>query len=184
MFPFTYTKRIIIPADKKQKIDIHEIQLKFIEQFDNPNMKDINTIIFDNFNFFLKRHKWLDSGILKISENDNQVIADIELEFYKAPVMIFILCILHVVYNRDNILFAFLGITAFVFFYFLLFIWTSTMYKFSIKRTIKHQLFISETELDDNQKIVVIKDNCPACGNKLTTNENECRECGLFLGDK
>jgi hypothetical protein len=113
MFPFSYNKRIVVSLKSEQKMDVNEILLKFKEQFDNPRLKSLDTITFDNFNFFLKRHKWLDNGVLTISKQDNQVLADLTLGFYTTPVLISIASLGLVWMNRDHIWFALLGVAGF-----------------------------------------------------------------------
>ena len=36
-----------------------------------------------------------------------------------------------------------------------------------------------ERDITERDNIVLVKDKCPACGQKLIENENKCPECGL-----
>jgi len=182
MFPFSYNKRITISIKGEQKMEPYEILMKFKEQFDNPKLKNSDTITFDNFNFYLKRHKWLDNGALTISKKENQLLADLTLRFYTTPVILSAGSIILVWMNRNDIWFALVGVAVFWTFYLFFFLWTTIMFRSTIRRTIEHQLFLAETGLDDDQRFIIVNDICPGCGYKLNPKDTECADCGLCFG--
>lgn len=182
MFPFSYSKRIIVSTDRKQKIDIDEILLKFKEQFYESSLKSSDTITFNSFNFSWRKILPLDNGILKISKNDNQVFADLNLRFYTTPVIILLLSLGLAWMCRENIWAAFLVVAFLWMLYLLGFLLTIIMFKFVVKRIIGYHLFSTQPGLEDDQKFIMVKDMCPGCGSKLHIKKNECTECGLYLG--
>lgn len=182
MFPFSYSTRIVVPSVGEQLIDTEKILIKFKEQFDDPKFTDEDTITFGNFNFFLKRHSWLSNGVLKITKKENQVCADLRLNFYFTPIAIIFISFWLIVMNIEQVWFSLFGIAVFWTFYLMLYLWTTLMFKLSVRRTIGHHLFLSETGLESNEPIIIVKDTCPGCGNKIKEGEIECSECSLHFG--
>ena len=123
----------------------------FKKILDNQIFKNQNTITFDGFNFVLKRQQWVDDDEVKISLKDNKVFADLTLNFFTAPIILLLISGLLIILNINQFKFILFGIVVFWAFYLLLFVWTVTMFKITIKRTIKHKLFLVQTDIKENK---------------------------------
>jgi hypothetical protein len=182
MFPISFNKTIIVSSEGDNEIDTQEILMKFKEQFDDPGFEDPDTISFDNFSFFLKRHAWLTNGSLRITKKDNQVFADLNLRFYTYPVFFLLLSVYMLAIHAKNLQLAFLSVAGLWIFYAVLYMWTIAMFVITIKRTVRHELYLKHSGLDEAGKVIIVKGVCPGCGRKLEMNELECAECGLNFG--
>lgn len=141
MFPLSYKHTTVVPLQSDQKFNRLELFTIFKEKFDNPRMQTPDTITFDNFNVFYKRHGWLGNGELKIYMKENRIYSDLTLYFYYTSILFFFMSCLLIAMNTDTILYALAGVAVFWIFYLLLYLWTATMFRLTIANTIKRQLF-------------------------------------------
>lgn len=150
MFPLSYRHIATIKSEHLSDLGDKEFLEIFQKQFDNPKILPPSTITFDNFNFFLKRHKWLDNGELKITIKDNVIQSELTLYFYTTPIIFLMMSIGIVALNTETILWACFGVTCFWLFFGLLYLWTSVMFNMTVRNTILRQLFNKENNLPNN----------------------------------
>lgn len=182
MFPLSYKNRISVDYEIKKDRDKIEFLEIFMGYFDNPKKISQDTISFDNFNIFYKRHKWLNDGKLKITVDGNKVHADLTLYFYSAPIIFFIITVAFLTLNYQRLFIVlFQTLTLWIFFA-LMYLWTSTMFRKTIKNIIKKQIYLHGTKALKDNNIVIVKDKCPACGNWLNISDTICSECGIVFG--
>lgn len=178
MFPISYKHKIEIEIGAEQKFDRTALLNNLKEQLDNPLIIGKNTISFDNFNTIFKRHKWLDNGELKISTDEKHIVVDLTLYFFTTPTILLIISIASIASGSDVIWFPIFGAVLLWTFFSLLYLWTSKMFKTTIKNVINRQLYLEQFVLQPDN-IVIVTTNCPACGNPIQPTDSECNKCGI-----
>jgi hypothetical protein len=178
MFPFSYIKQFEFDSNLLTKNEKDKIFEAFKIQFDNPKIV-ANKISFTNFNEFLKRHRWLDEGDLTFNFSENKLTVKLELNFYMFSIIAITFSIGMLLTNYKRIWFSLFGMSAFFLFYTLLYIWTASIFNMTIKNTIRRQLRV--LKIKRSQLIIAISDKCPACGESISKEVNNCQYCGILF---
>ena len=141
MFPISYKHTVTVDIQDEKSVDAKELLELFKGQFDNPKLISQDKIAFDGFNFIAKKHRWLDSGELKIQVGNKKINVEISLNFVITPIIFLLLSIGLVTFNLDKV-YIMLCIVAVLWTVFsLLYLWTSTMYTVTIKNKIGRHLY-------------------------------------------
>lgn len=176
MFPFSYIKQFEFESDPLTDREMHKIIDAFKEQFGSPKA-NANTISFDNFNMILKRHRWLDGGSLSINHSEKKLTIKIELHFYLISFIMVAISMGYLIVNHDRIWIGLFVMSTFLSVFTLLYLWTSSMYRLSIKHTIQRLLL--DIEIERTPTIITVTDICPACNETISEEMNRCPNCGI-----
>jgi len=179
MFPFSYIKQFEFEADQLTDGEMSEIFDAFKEQFYNPKT-NANTLSFSSFNMILKRHRWLDGGSLSINRSENKLTVKIELHFYLISFILVAISMGYLIVDHDRIWIGLFVMSAFLSLFTFLYLWTTSMYRLSIKHTIQRQL--TDLKIERTPTFVAVTDICPACGEAISKAMNSCPNCGLNFG--
>lgn len=132
MFPLSYKHTFKIDI-ANQQISLPNILLAFEKHLYNPQIKPGGKILFNDLNVFLK-HRWLDNGELEVYEKDGHLYAELKLNFYSTPIILFFFSLFGLVFSGvQNIWVSLCAILVFWFTFFLLYLWTVSLFKGKIK---------------------------------------------------
>ena len=132
MFPFSYDHTFIFKT--KKEFIFSRIHNEFKAELDNVKIYSSNKFSFEGFNFFLKRHQWLDDGGIHVEIFDTEIKINLTLNFHISSIFIIAISVLLLAIQHNNILFGVFSIAATWLLFILIRLWTIVMYTLSIKR--------------------------------------------------